>query len=125
MIYSDYQVLTQAKTTSDYTGYKFDSTGNLSSVTLEDGTTINLQYQNVLDEAAYNKAEAEYKQQKAKNDIELAQIEAEEAEISGSECELECRLEVLNTMRKALTTMYDGVKQALDEDVKRSFKTFG
>ena len=73
-------------------------------------STLSLSYKSEVDNRSVKKAEAEY--QKALN------------EINAEETKYDMELQQIETTRKALTTEYDGIKQIIDDNIKRTFKIF-
>jgi hypothetical protein len=71
---------------------------------------LNFTEKSKVDSSAVRKAEAEYQKTMA--------------EINEEETEMDMELQQLETLRNALTTEYDTVKQFVDDNIKRSFKIF-
>lgn len=103
-----------------------DGFGRFSSVRFENDTvTYSLNMETVTDDVAYEDAMNQYIYENAKYDKMVQDINAQTSIIQQQDRQLELRLKQLDTEQKALSTEIDAVKKVVDDNVEKSFKTFG
>ena len=103
-----------------------DGTGRFTSIRFEDNSlTYTLTVETVTDNAAYEDAMNQYLYENAKYDKMVQDINARTSIIHQQDRQLELRLKQLDTEQNALATEIDAVKKVVDDNVEKSFKTFG
>ena len=103
-----------------------DGAGRFASIRFEDNSiTYTLTTETVTDEVAYEDAMNQYLYENAKYDKMVQDINAKTSIIQQEDQQLELRLKQLDTEQKALSTEMDAVKKVVDDNVEKSFKTFG
>jgi len=103
-----------------------DGAGRFTSVRFENDTvTYKLNMETVTDDAAYEDAMNQYLYENAKYDKMVQDINAQTSIIHQQDQQLELRLKQLDTEQSALSTEMEAVKKVVDDNVEKSFKTFG
>ena len=103
-----------------------DGSGRFTSIRFEDNSlTYTLTTETVTDNAAYEDAMNQYYYENAKYDKMVQDINARTSIIHQQDRQLELRLKQLDTEQSALSTEIDAVKKVVDDNVEKSFKTFG
>ena len=103
-----------------------DGNGRFVSVKFENDTvTYTLNMETVTDDIAYQDAMNQYYYDNATYDKMVQDINAKTSIIQQQDQQLELRLKQLDTEQKALSTEMDAVKKVVDDNVEKSFKTFG
>lgn len=103
-----------------------DSTGRLSSITLEStpNTQFSLTTTSTTDTNAYNDAMNNYTYQNQLYQKKVQDINAKTSKIQAEDRELELRLKQLDTEQEALSTELESVKKVIDKNIENTFKTF-
>ena len=103
-----------------------DEQGRFSSIRFEDDSVkYNLKMETITDDAAYEDAMNQYYYENAKYDKMIQDINARTSIIQQQDQQLELRLKQLDTEQKALSAEMDAVKKVVDDNIDKSFKTFG
>jgi len=103
-----------------------DSYGRFTSIRFEnDSIKYKLSMETITDEAAYDDAMNQFYYENAKYDKLVQDINARTSIIHQQDRQLELRLKQLDTEQSALSTEMDAVKKVVDDNVEKSFKTFG
>ncbi|MBQ7764085.1 hypothetical protein IJ384_01810 [bacterium] len=103
-----------------------DEYGRFSSIRFEnDSVKYTLSMETITDDAAYQDAMNQYYYENAKYDKTIQDINAKTSIIQQQDQQLELRLKQLDTEQKALSTEMDAVKKVVDDNIDKSFKTFG
>lgn len=103
-----------------------DSAGRFTSIRLEDDTMkYTLKVETITDEAAYEDAMNKYYYENAQYDKMVKDINAKTEIIQQEDRTLELKLKQLETEQNALKTEIDAVQKVVQENVEKSFKTFG
>ena len=113
-------------TDTTYTGVDFtsSSTGKFEYITLPDGTTKQLNIEQVTDDAGYEEAMNDYNYKKMIYEKTIQDINAKTEVIQAQDRTLELRLKQLDTEQEALQTEMESVKKVIDKNIEQTFKTF-
>ena len=103
-----------------------DGNGRFSSIRFEsDSITYALNSETITDDVAYQDAMNQYNYESAKYDKMIQDINAKTSIIQREDQQLELRLKQLDTEHNALSTEIDAVQKVVNDNVEKSFKTFG
>lgn len=103
-----------------------DGNGRFSSIRFEsDSITYALNAETITDDVAYQDAMNQYTYESAKYDKMIQDINAKTSIIQREDQQLELRLKQLDTERNALSTEIDAVSKVVNDNIEKSFKTFG
>lgn len=102
-----------------------DSDGRFKNVKFDnDSAVYNLNFEEVVNEAAYDDAMNAYLNKKAQYEKAIADINAKTSIIQKEDRTLELRLKQLDTEQNALATEMDAVKKVIKDNIEKTFKTF-
>ena len=112
---------------------EFDSAGRITEIsvptTTDDDVIRYTRYpvsaSTTTDQEAYEDAYAKYQYSKYKYDQEYSALEQQIAKIQRDEKLLELKLQKLENEYSARKTEYDSVKKVIDDNIEKSFNTFG
>jgi len=103
-----------------------DGAGRFVSVRFEDDSiTYTLHMETITDDVAYQDAMNQYYYENAKYDKMVQDINAKTSIIQRQDQQLELRLKQLDTEQRALSTEVDAVQKVVNDNIDKSFKTFG
>ena len=118
------QYTTNAQILDTAAQLNYDTKGNIVSVTLQDGTVVDLIQEDGYDEVAYDKAYVEYEREKIKYDQEQNELNKQTSLYQQQDKKLELKLTRLDTERNALNTEIESVKKVIQDSTEKGFKTF-
>lgn len=101
------------------------TSGQINSVTYQDGTTYNTTPVTYTDEEAYEAAYNQYEYDKANYEKMMNDINAQTEVLQQEDRTLELQLKQLDTEHNAIQTEIDAVKKVIEKNVESSFKVFG